>query len=603
MNAASVLIDFVAADPGQPALRGAFGPPREVLQAFRPEDVAAVLDRAHRAACDGAWCVGWVAYEAAAAFDRAFETADGAQAAVRGPLAWFAIFDRIGEWPHPSGGAAPFYRAGDWRDETDDAEFLRGMTRIAQAIQDGENYQVNYTTRLHGRFEGDARAFFQALLRSQPQSYAAYIDMGDSRILSVSPELFFDWRDGQLLSRPMKGTAARGATPELDAAQAAYLRANEKERAENLMIVDLIRNDLSRVALPHTVKVPRLFETQAWPTVWQMTSDVTASSRPGTRLSDVFGALFPCGSVTGVPKVRAMQLIRSLERSPRGVYCGAIGVLQPGGAATFSVGIRTVVLDGEGAALCGVGSGITSDATPDAERREWRSKRSFLVRASEVFDILETVLLRDGRLPHAPAHLARMARAAARFNYPWSPGIAAEARGLLESQAGDHPAGDWRLRLLLSAEGGLTVQAVAQPAVPLPVKVALAHAPLRRSQGAFVRFKTTRRAHYDALAPTAPDVFDSLLYNLEGEITEFTRGNAVFKIDGRWVTPALSCGLLDGVGRQWVLDHGVPPEGGADAGQPVTESVVRVADLARVAQCVFVNSCRGWLPAVLSRPA
>ena len=237
----------------------------------------------------------------------------------------------------------------------------------------------------------------------------------DSAILSVfKPELFFDWRGDRLLARPMKGTAPRGATPAEDAAQSGFLRTAAKERAENLMIVDLLRNDLSRLAEPHSVRVPRLFHTEAWPTVWQMSSDVVARTRAGTTLADVFAALFPCGSITGAPKVQAMRLINALEPEPRGIYCGAIGVVQPGGAATFNVPIRTLALRGLGDAAqvrCGIGSGITADATADGEWNEWRHKRAFVDRASQAFELLETLRLEDGAFIDVEAHLARMEEA------------------------------------------------------------------------------------------------------------------------------------------------------------------------------------------------
>lgn len=220
-----------------------------------------------------------------------------------------------------------------------------------------------------------------ALRRAQPNGYAAFIDTGNEQVLSVSPELFFDWHAGRILARPMKGTAARGATAADDEALAARLRVSPKERAENVMIVDLIRNDLSRIAQPFSVCVPRLFQVEALPTVWQMTSDVQALTRPGTTLADVFTALFPCGSVTGAPKVRAMRMIRELEPHARGVYCGAVGIVQPGGRATFNVAIRTVTLRGP-AASCGIGSGITADAHADGEWQEWRYKRAFLERVA-----------------------------------------------------------------------------------------------------------------------------------------------------------------------------------------------------------------------------
>jgi para-aminobenzoate synthetase/4-amino-4-deoxychorismate lyase len=321
--------------------------------------------------------------------------------------------------------------------------------------------------------------------------------------------------------------------------------------------------------------------------VWQMTSDVVARTRAGCSLADVFAALFPCGSVTGAPKVRAMQAIRALEPGPRGVYCGALGVVQPGGAATFNVPIRTVSLRGT-TARCGIGSGITSGAAADGEWREWQLKQAFVQRASAPFALLETMGLADGRLRDAEAHLARMAQAARHFGYPWD---AQQAKGELQALVAQHAQGTWRVRLLLDAEGRAQAEAYALPASPAHVRLQLADRAFDEAHGEFVRFKTTRRAHYEAFAPKQPGVFDTLLWNAEGEITECTRGNVAFLLDGHWVTPPLHCGLLAGVGRDRVLRE-----------QRVSEAVVRLQDLPRVQALAFVNSLRGWIPADLDSP-
>ncbi len=583
------LIDFAdPADAAAPRLRRAFGAPQRLLVAHEPAEVRAVLDAAHAAACQGAWCVGFVRYEAAPAFDAALQVhpADG-------PLAWFAVHDTAQPWPEaavPGEAGTPDADAGwggatlDWPTPLSRPAFDAALARIQQAIADGELYQVNHTARLEGRLRsGEAHALFAALQRAQPGGYAACLDTGAEQVLSVSPELFFDWRGGTLLTRPMKGTAARGATPAEDAERAAALRASPKERAENVMVVDLLRNDLSRVALPHSVQVPQLFRLQALPTVWQMTSDVVARSRPGTRLSDVFAALFPCGSVTGAPKVQAMRLSRALEAGPRGVYCGAVGVLQPGGAATFNVAIRTVTLHAGGVARCGIGSGITAGAQADGEWREWRHKRAFLERASAPFDLLETLALAHGACRHADAHLARLGEAAAHFGVPWSPGSARAALAALEAR---HPQGLWRVRLLLDRHGRAQAEAFEMAATETPVRLALADTPFEMADSEFVRFKTTRRAHYDAAAPHTPGVFDTILWNERGELTECTRGNLALRLGGRWLTPALHCGLLPGIGRALALREG-----------RLQEAVLTRDDLARAEDLAFVNSLRGWLPA------
>lgn len=532
-----------------------------------------MLDEAHEHARQGRWCVGFVRYEAAPAFDPACRVHEA-----EGPLAWFAVHDSPMAEPQAAGSVPPLAWRAAWTREA----FDQRIARIHQAIADGEVYQVNLTAPSAARFEGDAFALFQALRAAQPEAYAAFIDTGDEQVLSVSPELFFDWRDRTLLGRPMKGTAARGATTEEDRANEQALLASEKERAENLMIVDLIRNDLSRVAEPFSVQVPRLFERRAWPTVWQMTSDVTARTRDSIRLSEVFGALFPCGSVTGAPKLRAMHWIHSLEQGARGVYCGAIGVLQPGGAATFSVAIRTVELKGE-RARCGIGSGVTADAAAEGEWQEWHHKRAFLDRASPPFELLQTLRLEQGRFMAAPLHLQRLRQAAERFGIAWH-GVAAEA--VLASVAQAHPEGLWRVRLRLDVQGMPRVEAIPHAHTPEPVQVKLAARAIV-AHPALLRHKTTRREHYDAF--TAAGAFDTLLWNARAEVTEFTRGNVLALMDdGRWITPPLHCGLLDGVGRALALQQG-----------RVVEAVLRLEDLPRVRELRFVNALRGELAAQL----
>lgn len=371
-----VLIDFISPAAGTPPLRAAFEAPTEVLTADSQQQVQGVLDAVQAYAEAGSWCVGFVRYEAAAAFDAALV----AHSPVPGPVAWFGVFDAIRPWWNEAGESARV----DWYRPLPANDLRGAIAGIHRRIADGEVYQINHTARMRGTLcQGTPRTLFAALQRAQPGTYAAYIDTGAQQVLSVSPELFFDWSaDGHILSRPMKGTAARGATQAEDAASAAALRASAKERAENVMIVDLIRNDLSRIAEPHSVAVPRLFHIEALPTVWSMTSDVVARTRPGTTLADVFTALFPCGSVTGAPKVQAMRTIHALEPDARGVYCGAVGVVRPGGAATFNVAIRTVEIDDGTAVCCGIGSGITIDADFDGEWAEWRHKAAFVLRAS-----------------------------------------------------------------------------------------------------------------------------------------------------------------------------------------------------------------------------
>lgn len=576
-----VLVDFISPEQGEPPLRAAFDTPAHVLVATSPEQVREVLDAVQNHAEAGAWCVGYVCYEAATAFDAALVVRSLASE----PLAWFAVFDAPGTWPECAAEPAEI----DWHSPLKAADAEAAIASIHRRIAEGEVYQINHTARMHGTLRsGNPRSFFAALQRAQPGTYAAFIDTGDRQILSVSPELFFHWRpdgsgQGFILSRPMKGTSGRGATPEEDARNAVALVESVKERAENVMIVDLIRNDLSRISEPHSVKVPRLFHTEALPTVWSMTSDVVGRTRAGTRLADVFAALFPCGSITGAPKVQAMRTIRELESESRGIYCGAVGVVRPGGTATFNVAIRTVEMDGADV-RCGIGSGITIDAGFKGEWAEWQHKATFVRRASAPFALLETLCLENGVARHGDAHLQRMAASASHFGYPWDKVAANRAlQGLVDA----NPSGVRRARLLLYADGRIEAESHDMPALQGSLLVSLAPNPLLEAYGEFVRYKTTRRGHYDAFSP-APGYFDTLLWNEAGEVTEFTRGNVAVKIGDIWLTPPLSCGLLPGVGRAMAIKAG-----------EITECAIRTEDLGRAEAVAFLNSLRGWIPVEL----
>lgn len=579
----SALIDFHSPENRCKPLHLAFGQPTRQLCAYELGEVTDVIQQADALSRSGAWCVGHVSYEAAPAFDRALRT--HRPGGTTEALARFYVYDQLLEdeaaeqaWELGTAANASVH----WAEGLQRSEFDSAITAIQRAITNGELYQVNFTSPLNGSFEGDPLVLFDRLRAAQPLSYAAYIaDLDNTAaVLSVSPELFFDWREGRLLCSPMKGTAPRGGTPPQDEALRQALLSSPKERAENVMIVDLLRNDMSRIAEPHSVSVRHLFQAQAWPTVWQLTSDIEARTRSGVALLDVFKALFPCGSVTGAPKVRAMTQILALEPEPRGVYCGAIGVLQPGGAATFNVPIRTLMLRGN-RVHCGVGSGITSDARADDEWAEWRHKRMFAERASEPFELLETLRLSDGSLIHVDQHLARMKASAQHFGFAWESTAIEHAIRDLSAQ---HPNGEWRVRLLSDRAGRVQAQAYAIETSPAEVVVQLATRAIRQSDGEFFRHKTTRRAHYDAFAPSATGVFDTLLWNERGELTEFTRGNVALQIDGEWLTPALNCGLLAGVARGRLLEAG-----------RLRETVLTTGDLERTQEVAFFNSLRGWI--------
>jgi len=577
-------IDFPQEEGGG-RLRLVFSAPRALLLAHRADEVADVLNEAQAQARAGCWVAGFVAYEAAPAFDASFRVR---QPAGLLPLAAFASFDAPAPGhlePMPLEPGAGGFDCGPWRMESPRTSVIADIECLRKRIVEGDFYQVNLTTRLVAHFAGSAKALFDALCAAQPAGYGIHLQGGAWEILSVSPELFFDWRaDGLLTTRPMKGTAPRYADAVKDAAAARSLRSSDKECAENLMIVDLLRNDLSRIAATGTVSVPRLFEIEALPTAWQMSSTVQCMTQPGIGLADVFAATFPCGSVTGTPKLAAMAAIAALEASPRGAYCGAIGIIRPGGHATFNVGIRTVCIDHVASRIeCGVGSGIVFDSVPDAEYAEWLVKRRFLLRATACFELLETLALEDGRYLLEVQHLARLAQSADHFGFPCAP---ARVGAALAAVAAEHPAGRWRVRLLLDREGCVRAEAFVLEPPPDQVEVVLADSPITGDEE-FLRHKTTQREAYAAFEPP-PGLFDTLLWNVHGELTEFTRGNVVVELDGRRLTPPLCCGLLPGVQRAALLA----------SGEIVEEVVVKDA-LPRITGLWFINSVRGMLPARL----
>lgn len=356
-----------------------FPTPQQVVSTTELDHVVDVLRDVGEATCSGAWAFGYVSYEAAAGLDRALP---GGWAPGQLPLVWFGLCDRPTGIPPIGAHAAARVSACPWRPDWSDQEYHQAVACVRDHIATGQTYQVNLTDRLRTRVTGDPLALYARLALAQHGAYNAYLDLGDHIIASASPELFFDWTGDTVRCRPMKGTARRGRTAEHDKHEARLLRASPKEQAENLMIVDLIRNDLGRIARTGSVTVRELFTLEQFPTVWQLTSEICARTRPGIGLPDLFAALFPCASVTGAPKHATMRIIEQLEPTARGVYCGAIGVLAPPSAsfrARFSVAIRTVVVDSTtGEASYGAGGGITWDSDPARERAELHAKAAVL---------------------------------------------------------------------------------------------------------------------------------------------------------------------------------------------------------------------------------
>lgn len=580
-----VVLDFPtsAARPEPGSLL--FADPIAVLEAFDIGAVAQTFAAAERHAAMGHHVAGFVAYEAAPAFDGALATRPPNDAL---PLVWFGVFSKPRRGPsavldHDIGGSP----TATWSERTSQEAFGRAVSAIRDAIGRGDVYQVNHTIRLDVDVRGSVDHLYRRLNAAQGGGYSALIHTGRFDIVSASPELFFDRSGDQLVARPMKGTARRGRWLAEDDARAATLAASEKERAENVMIVDLVRNDIGRIAQPGTVHVPQLFSVERLPTVLQMTSTVTARLRPGISIWNIFAALFPCGSVTGAPKIAATRFIATLEHDPRGVYCGAVGHIAPGGEATFSVAIRTLTVHREsGRAEYGVGSGITWDSAAAAEYDEVLAKAAILTADLPTFDLLETLRLVEGEYARLGRHLARLEQSAAYFGFASPVGIRDAAARALEVHAASAPPGArQRVRVKISPNGIATVDSEALPmTLAQPVPIAVASSPVKRANR-FLYHKTTHRAVYDRHRAEHAEAFDVLLWNEREELTEFTIGNLVAEIDGdRW-TPPRDCGLLAGAFREELLERGL-----------VRERVVRVTELERATGLWLVNSVREWVP-------
>lgn len=565
---------WVLAQDGPQLLR--FEGPRDLIEARAAGGVADALRRSDAALASGHWVAGFLAYEAAAAFGLETRPPDPDGP----PLLWLGVF------PEPTLVPTSVLRAESpaaldrWSPGLAPGDHAATLSRLHEHIGAGDTYQVNFTFPLTASLDEDPFALFSRLAAAQRPPCAAFVDLGRFAIASASPELFFRQEGGVLTTRPMKGTAPRGPTPEADDQRARGLHASAKDRAENLMIVDMLRNDLGRIAEIGSVAVPSLFEVERYPTLLQMTSTVTARSR--APLSQVLASLFPCASVTGAPKKRTMEIIAAQERTPRGVYTGTVGWASPDGRASFNVAIRTAVADRErGRATYGVGSGIVADSVATEEYEECLLKARIL--EERPFALLETLAFHPGQgFRRRAGHLARLRGSARYFGVPLDEARVEQALEEAEGNAGAAS----RVRLLVYGDGEVAVEVhPLEPPASGPLRVGLAALPVDPGS-VWLHHKTTRREVYEAARASRPDCDDVLLWNTRGEITETTIANVVFDMGWGRVTPPVSSGLLAGVERSELLARG-----------GVQEAVVPVSSLRPGQRLWLANSVRGMLPA------
>ncbi len=556
-----------------------FSAPVEIVQADTPDQVPAALERIRGAAKRGLWAAGFAAFELGYALEPRLLPR---LRQPRTPLLWFGLFERRqlltgNEVRDLTAGRASIT---GWSPATQESDYAAALARAQELIAAGDIYQVNLTFPTQVRYDGHPMALYGRLRQAQQAPYSALILTGSDWYLCLSPEIFFTLQDGVLKAQPMKGTAARESRPEADRAAARALAADKKNRAENLMIVDLLRNDLSRVAEAGSVDTPALFEVESYPTVHQMTSTVTARLRGGIGPVDVLSKLFPCGSVTGAPKIRAMEVIADLEPQPRGLYTGSIGFIAPSGDAMFNVAIRTLTTDGSGEARIGLGSGVVADSDAASEWAECLAKGAFLDRAARPFDLIETMRWEPGEgLLRLDLHLARLKASARYHGFPFDAHVFGN---LLQQAVGGQP-GALRVRLLLSASGEMAAHTSAAPDTPAePVSVRLATLPVAANDMRLAH-KTTDRAFYDDARGNS---FEVAFVSADGHVTEGSFTNIFVERNDKLLTPPLDHGLIPGVLRAELL-----------AGGRAIEAPLTPADLSQ--DFLIGNSLRGLLRARL----
>lgn len=518
----------------------------------------------------GYYAVGYVSYEAAPAFETKFEVIDGPLMSEY--LLYFTIHESVQTEPIPL-TYKPITLPKTWQELTSAEEYRAAIEHIHHHIRQGDTYQVNYTVQLQQNITADPFAIYNRLVVEQNAHYNAFIQHDDVSIISVSPELFFKKDGDGLTTRPMKGTTNRGLTTETDLKQAQWLAQDQKNRSENMMIVDLLRNDMNRISKIGSENVKSLCLVEQYSTIWQMTSTIETQLLPNSSLGDIFQALFPCGSITGAPKIATMAIIKDVEKQARGVYCGAIGILLPNGPTIFNVAIRTLQMQGN-KAIYGVGGGITWDSKWEAEYEETKQKSAVLYRQNPKFDLISTGRIHRGKLLFLKEHLNRLQESSRYFSYPFNKEeVQNQVEDLCQSLDFDT---DYRLKMSLAKNGELTFehnQLTGLADVFCQARLVEQTHPL---DSPYTYFKTSYRPHI-SLEP-----HEQIYYNQKKELLETSIGNLVLKIEDQLYTPPVHLGLLNGIYRQSLI-----------ANNQVTERILTLDNLKQAQAIYGCNAVRG----------
>ena len=534
------------------------------------KEVKPLLDELEAYQNEGYYAVGYVSYEAAPAFETKFQVIDGPLMSEY--LLYFTVHETVQTEPIPL-TYDPITLPKSWQELTTAEEYKAAIEHIHHHIRQGDTYQVNYTVQLQQNLTADPFAIYNRLVVEQNAHYNAFIQHDDVSIISISPELFFKKDGDKLTTRPMKGTTNRGLTTETDLAQARWLAQDQKNRSENMMIVDLLRNDMNRISKIGSEDVKSLCQVEQYSTVWQMTSTIETQLLPNSSLSDVFQALFPCGSITGAPKIATMEIIKKVEKQPRGVYCGAIGILVPQGPSIFNVAIRTLQME-ETKAIYGVGGGITWDSNWESEYEETKQKAAVLYRQNPKFDLISTGRIHQGKLLFLEEHIKRLQESSRYFDYPFN---AEKAHYQVEAlcQSLDLNT-DYRLKMSLAKDGELKFEHSQLTNLSddfCQARLVEQRHPLDRP---YTFFKTSYRPHLNI------EPHEQIYYNHEGQLLETSIGNIVLKIEDQLYTPPVHLGLLNGIYRQSLI-----------AENKLKEKVLTVKDLKQAQAIYGCNAVRG----------
>lgn len=568
-----------------------FAQPARILTYNHHQSVQAFFNKINHWRGKGYWIAGYFSYEFGYALEPALHSLLKTKQ-IDFPLAWLGVFKhpiRINHNKCANGYGQISNRTSRYvlpqgKFNTLKHEYTCALSKIKYYLKEGETYQVNHTLKYKTSFAGDILDLYVALRKNQSTSYAGFINDGQRHILSFSPELFFKTTGNKIVTKPMKGTYQRGKNIDEDVHNKMFLKNDLKNRAENMMIVDLLRNDLGKIARPGSVKVSDAFNVETYPSLHQMTSRIRAELTEKVSVQEIFKAIFPSGSVTGAPKIRTMKIIHELEKEPRDVYTGSIGFISPDNKMCFNVAIRTLLIDKHRVEL-GVGGGIVADSKPDDEYRECKLKSSFLHKKQKDFSLIETMLWEKGIYQFFNLHGERLKKSAEYFNMPFS--LNNFKRTLFQTSMDFAPERKYTVRVLLNSQGKTDISHTLLKSFKKPVSITLSTQKVH-SHNVFLYHKTTNRKLYDRERKKAlqKGFFEVLFLNENNELTEGTISNIFIKKNGMLYTPKMSSGLLPGVLRAHLLQTGAAEE------KPMS-----MQDLDNAEQVYIGNSVRGLIPA------